>query len=181
MHDEQVVSNSLLLDKLAKAIGDFGAQLGSSKVGTLTQVRSGVYTLLSTTLWLPCSPLEPTFVGACRHGSPRPVKTGGCSLIPRCVSDVFLWHASKCGARCTPVTSAHRPLADPIPQGLPFCINGAGDLLALFRCISCKYKFSTDATKPGLMGPGMLRARSLALLPSPSASRRQRCRQRLDN
>ena len=58
---------------------------------------------------------------------------------------------------------AHRPIADLIPQGLPFCINGAGDLLALFRCISCKYKFSTDTAKPGLMGPGTL----LALWPWP--------------
>lgn len=36
-------------------------------------------------------------------------------------------------------------------QGLPFCIAGAGDLLALFRCVSCRYKFSTDKLKPGLM------------------------------
>lgn len=43
-----------------------------------------------------------------------------------------------------------------LPQGLPFCIIGAGDLLALFRCISCKYKYSTDTTKPWLMGPGTL-------------------------
>ncbi|GAB4817190.1 hypothetical protein N2152v2_004236 [Parachlorella kessleri] len=37
-------------------------------------------------------------------------------------------------------------------QGLPYSISGTGDLLALFRCISCKYKFSTDLTKPQLMG-----------------------------
>lgn len=37
-------------------------------------------------------------------------------------------------------------------QGLPYSINGVGDLLALFRCISCKYKFSTDVTKPQQMG-----------------------------
>jgi hypothetical protein len=38
-------------------------------------------------------------------------------------------------------------------QGMPFSINGCGDLLALFRCISCKYKFSTDTTKTWIMGP----------------------------
>ena len=37
-------------------------------------------------------------------------------------------------------------------QGLPYSINGVGDLLALFRCISCKYKFATDASKPQQMG-----------------------------
>ncbi len=32
---------------------------------------------------------------------------------------------------------------------------GIGDLLALFRCISCRYCFGTDATKPELLGaPG---------------------------
>ena len=40
-------------------------------------------------------------------------------------------------------------------QGLPFCVAGIGDLLALFRCISCRYCFGTDATKPELLGaPG---------------------------
>ena len=47
MRDEalevQVVS---LPDKLAKAIGDFGAQLGSSKVGTLTQASDELLTLM---------------------------------------------------------------------------------------------------------------------------------------
>lgn len=38
-------------------------------------------------------------------------------------------------------------------QGIPFCIVGCADLLALFRCISCKYSFSTDTSKPWLMGP----------------------------
>lgn len=41
-------------------------------------------------------------------------------------------------------------------QGLPYAINGTGDLLSLFRCISCKYKFCTDLTKPHLMGAGPL-------------------------
>ena len=32
---------------------------------------------------------------------------------------------------------------------------GVGDLLALFRCISCRYCFATDASKPELLGaPG---------------------------
>lgn len=41
----------------------------------------------------------------------------------------------------------HMPL-----QGLPFAIAGIGDLLALFRCVSCRYRFSTDVTRPALMG-----------------------------
>ena len=44
-------------------------------------------------------------------------------------------------------------------QGLPYSINGVGDLLALFRCISCKYKFSTDSSKPQQMGAGAHRGR----------------------
>jgi hypothetical protein len=37
-------------------------------------------------------------------------------------------------------------------QGLPFTVAGAGDLLALFRCVSCRYRFGTDADQPALMG-----------------------------
>eukprot|EP00877_Chromochloris_zofingiensis_P001109 jgi/Chrzof1/1099/Cz01g40030.t1 len=37
-------------------------------------------------------------------------------------------------------------------QGLPFAVAGVGDLLALFRCVSCRYRFSTDCMKPSLMG-----------------------------
>ncbi|GBF98869.1 hypothetical protein Rsub_11473 [Raphidocelis subcapitata] len=37
-------------------------------------------------------------------------------------------------------------------QGLPFAVAGVGDLLALFRCVSCRYRFSTDESKPALMG-----------------------------
>lgn len=29
---------------------------------------------------------------------------------------------------------------------------GVGDLLALFRCVSVRYRFSTDVMKPSLMG-----------------------------
>lgn len=36
-------------------------------------------------------------------------------------------------------------------QGVPFSVAGCADLLALFRCVSCRYKFSTDITKPVLM------------------------------
>jgi len=40
-------------------------------------------------------------------------------------------------------------------QGLPFCVAGVGDLLALFRCISCRYCFGTNIDKPDLLGaPG---------------------------
>ena len=40
-------------------------------------------------------------------------------------------------------------------QGLPYAVAGVGDLLALFRCISCKYTFSTTTDVPDLLGaPG---------------------------
>ena len=40
-------------------------------------------------------------------------------------------------------------------QGQPYCAAGVVDLLALFRCISCRYCFSTDVSKPELLGaPG---------------------------
>lgn len=45
---------------------------------------------------------------------------------------------------------------NPPRQGLPYSINGVGDLLALFRCISCKYKFATDPGKALQMGAGAL-------------------------
>jgi hypothetical protein len=51
--------------------------------------------------------------------------------------------------------NAHRPSHPTAPQGLPFCMAGVGDLLALFRCISCRYGFGTDASCPELLGaPG---------------------------
>ena len=51
-------------------------------------------------------------------------------------------------------TAAYRTTL-PAPQGLPFCMAGVGDLLALFRCISCRYGFGTDASCPELLGaPG---------------------------
>lgn len=84
-------SENSINEKLSKAIGAFGAQLGSSKMGTLTQA------------WVP-----------------EPGDDGGVVMNT---------------------------------QGLSFSVNGTADLLALFRCISCKYKFSTDTTKPRMMGP----------------------------
>ncbi len=36
-------------------------------------------------------------------------------------------------------------------QGVPFSVAGCADLLALFRCVSCRYKFGTDTSKPVLM------------------------------
>ncbi len=40
-------------------------------------------------------------------------------------------------------------------QGLPFAVAGVGDLIALFRCISCRYNFSTTTNAPDLLGaPG---------------------------
>ncbi|CAL8467791.1 g7329 [Coccomyxa elongata] len=37
-------------------------------------------------------------------------------------------------------------------QGVPFSVSGTVDLLALFRCISCRFKFTTDVTDPNNMG-----------------------------
>jgi RWP-RK domain len=40
-------------------------------------------------------------------------------------------------------------------QGMPFCVAGMGDLLALFRCISCRFNFGADPAKPEILGaPG---------------------------
>eukprot|EP00884_Botryococcus_braunii_P002861 jgi/Botrbrau1/12576/Bobra.0169s0109.2 len=40
-------------------------------------------------------------------------------------------------------------------KGLPFCVAGVGDLLALFRCVSCRYSFGTDVRFPDKLGaPG---------------------------
>ncbi|KAL6765726.1 hypothetical protein V8C86DRAFT_1887 [Haematococcus lacustris] len=54
---------------------------------------------------------------------------------------VQVWMPEQCAAGV--LMSAH---------GLPFAIVGAGDSLALFRCISVRYRFSTDPGKPALMG-----------------------------
>ena len=43
-----------------------------------------------------------------------------------------------------------------IVQGVPFSVSGTVDLLALFRCISCRFKFTTDVTKPSIMVRGSL-------------------------
>lgn len=37
-------------------------------------------------------------------------------------------------------------------QGLAYSITGVGDLLALFRCISCRYNFATDVLSPSRLG-----------------------------
>ena len=38
---------------------------------------------------------------------------------------------------------------------MPFCVAGVGDLLALFRCISCRFAFGTAPEQAHLMGaPG---------------------------
>ena len=40
-------------------------------------------------------------------------------------------------------------------KGMPFCVAGFGDLLALFRCISCRFSFGIDPTLPDQLGaPG---------------------------
>lgn len=40
-------------------------------------------------------------------------------------------------------------------RGHPFCVAGSGDLLALFRCLSCRYTFSGEISQPQRLGsPG---------------------------
>ncbi|PSC71723.1 exportin-1-like isoform X2 [Micractinium conductrix] len=40
-------------------------------------------------------------------------------------------------------------------KNMPFAVAGMGDLLALFRCISCRFAFGTDVSKPATLGaPG---------------------------
>ena len=40
-------------------------------------------------------------------------------------------------------------------KGFPFCVAGMGDLLALFRCVSCRFSFGTDPGRPDRLGaPG---------------------------
>ncbi|KAL4420427.1 hypothetical protein ABPG75_010083 [Micractinium tetrahymenae] len=40
-------------------------------------------------------------------------------------------------------------------KNMPFCVAGMGDLLALFRCISCRFAFGTNVAKPATLGaPG---------------------------
>eukprot|EP00798_Chlamydomonas_sp_ICE-L_P023795 gene23795-9357_t len=37
-------------------------------------------------------------------------------------------------------------------NGMPFCLAGNSDLLALYRCVSTRYRFSSDASTPAFMG-----------------------------
>jgi hypothetical protein len=40
-------------------------------------------------------------------------------------------------------------------QGQPFSVSGTGDLLALFRCVSCRYRFAVGAADTGGSGLSM--------------------------
>ena len=56
--------------------------------------------------------------------------------------------------------------------GHPFCMTGVGDCLALFRCISCRYGFSTDASCPELLGaPGRVFTSGVVRIPESTADR----------
>jgi hypothetical protein len=110
------------------------------------------------------------------------------------------WDASSGGDRDPARASPHalsgrllrscapRPCTNTAPrvlttlQGLPFAVAGVGDLLALFRCVSCRFQFSTDASKPSLMGAigrvyTSCQVRVQSFWPGqPSSSIRSRCR-----
>lgn len=63
--------------------------------------------------------------------------------------------------------SLHRT-AHVAAQGLPFCVAGTGDLLALFRCISCRYCFGTNLREPAMLGaPGRVFATTEVPQPPP--------------
>ena len=65
--------------------------------------------------------------------------------------------------------SLHRT-AHVAAQGLPFCVAGTGDLLALFRCISCRYCFGTNLREPAMLGaPGRVFA-TTEVPPPPSSA-----------
>jgi hypothetical protein len=60
-----------------------------------------------------------------------------------------------CRAREAHQEATSRECGGVSAQGLPYAVAGVGDLLALFRCISCKYTFSTTTDVPDLLGaPG---------------------------
>jgi hypothetical protein len=64
---------------------------------------------------------------------------------------------SPVGLLCQVWLPEHGPGGDQqlVTKGLPFCVAGMGDLLALFRCISCRFRFGTDAAHPDVLGaPG---------------------------
>ena len=83
---------------------------------------------------------------------PRPAREG----CRRQANESARWEPGSVGSICAQTTGPGAVVAAAALQGLPYSISGTGDLLALFRCISCKYKFSTDLTKPQLMGAGEL-------------------------
>ncbi len=72
----------------------------------------------------------------------RPPREGHGGVIRRWLPPLQVWMPEQ-SSDGTVVLSAH---------GLPFAVIGVGDLLALFRCVSVRYRFSTDISKPSLMG-----------------------------
>lgn len=76
--------------------------------------------------------------------------------------------------------SLHRT-AHVAAQGLPFCVAGTGDLLALFRCISCRYCFGTNLREPAMLGaPGRVFATTeVPGPPPPSYQHRKQSRARV--
>lgn len=84
--------------------------------------------------------------------------SGGDSLVPRLAAFISDFIAQLSSHRVGSLAQIWLPETGPdgsvelYTQGLPYSINGVGDLLALFRCISCKYKFATDPGKALQMG-----------------------------
>lgn len=145
-------ASNLYVAKLASALSDFNNSLASSRSGSLAQAGS-------------------LGLGLARPEGDVGAPAGHVHRLS-CILRHPVLPPPQAAARCDAAPLLRPPLAQiwlPEPgedggvvlntQGLPYSINGVGDLLALFRCISCKYKFSTDVAKAQQMGAGGCRVR----------------------
>ena len=164
--------SSSLTRRLAKAVLQFQDRFMDLRVhsGSLCQVRSrrssasisaalaGNPALSTTACQQQCYPLT-LQVWLCDT-----IEAGAAPLLRTKVSLDKLSSNPVCVLHCVVcVQGTHAKQEDctrqcrlrSLMQGLPFCVSGIGDLLALFRCISCRYTFSTNAQSAGLLGaPG---------------------------
>jgi hypothetical protein len=113
-------------------------------------------------VWMPCdaapdgspiltaqvraAPTRRAHCGKGRRGAWRVVPSRSCASPHRAAWRPKTRHSPRPrGPRRHPRQPLH-------PKGLPNVVAGASDLLALFRCVSCRYRFSGDPSKPALMG-----------------------------
>ena len=91
--------------------------------------------------WVPINETETVLLGTKvipNRGRQRPLHQVACRLA------LIAQKVQLCppGDHSEPLRAATLPPT----QGMPFCLVGS-DQLALFRCISCRYLFDTDATR----------------------------------